>query len=185
MSLAQLNESTHRNRIYLVLLDQRLSLIADASGSSWSSTQIGIWASKGQLIALQNPEFIPGTEATSVEVIPFHQAYLVKPDLSKLILHQRKSKSGFLINTLEKRSFSCLVKRKGDSFELSESASLDQIAARLMEGRMQLQQFITLQAGKWVDVDREPISEHCLIELIMIPRGVLFRPLKQQPVLGK
>lgn len=184
VSLAQLDEFTDRARIYFVLLDQELSLQSNASGSHWSSTQIGIWASKGQLIAVQNHKFIPGTDTTQAEVVPFHQAYLVKPDLSGVIRHQHKSKNGFLMNIVERRSLSTMVKRNGDAMLLPEGAPLDQLAERLMEGRMTLQQLMAWQTGKRVN-DKEETLETGLIELVIIPRGVLIRPLKEQPVLEK
>lgn len=96
---------------------------------------------------MQNPQFIPGIDTTSAEVVAFHQAYLVKPDLNGLILHQRKRHSGFLINTLEGPSLS-LILRTRDAICLSEDAPLDQTAERLMEGKTTLQQLTALRAVK-------------------------------------
>lgn len=180
VSLAQLDESAG-TCIYFVLLDQQLSLEADAVSPLWNSTQIGIWASKGQLIAVQNPKFIPGVGATRAEVVPFHQAYLVKPDLSGVILHQRKSKRGILISILQRRSLPIIVKRAGDAMLLPESAPLDQAAERLMEGRMTLQQRMSLQTEKSADRNLEAPPETGLIELVIVPRGALFRSIRQQP----
>ena len=186
VSLSQLYESAGRTHIYFIILDRKLSLQPDGvAGPFWNSTQIGIWASKGQMIAVQNPQFIPGIHTTFVEVVSFHQAYLVKPDLSGLILHQHKSRNGILINTLQRKSLSIVVKRTRDAICLSENASLDRIAERLMEGKTTLQQLIDLQRKNGVvDCSEKRSGEAELIELVMLPRGVLFRPLEQSPVWG-
>lgn len=183
VSLAQLNASVDRNRIYFVLLDQQLSLRADDAGSLWNSTQIGIWASRGQLMSVQNSKLIPGSDTACAELIPFHQAYLIKPDLSSVILGQRKSKSGFLINIVKKGSLSLLVKRERDALYLSENAPLDQMAERLMDGRMTLQQRRLLQTrGAIIETGEPATSTTERIELVILPRGVLLRPLEEKPV---
>lgn len=184
--LSQLFESADRTRIYFVILDQQICLPPEkAVGSIWNSTQLGAWASKGQVIVVQNPQFIPGIDTTPAEVVAFHQAYLVKPDLNGLILHQRKSHSGFLINTLEGPSLSLIVRTR-DAICLSEDAPLDQTAERLMEGKTTLQQLMALRAGREavVGLGEEATCEAGLIELVMVPRGVLFQFVKRHPVMG-
>lgn len=183
--LSQLYESVDRTRIYFVILDPQICLPPErVVGSIWNSTQLGTWASKGQVIVVQNPQFIPGIDTTRAEVVAFHQAYLVKPDLNGLILHQRKSHSGFLINTLEDPSFSLIVRTR-DAICLSEDAPLDQTAARLMEGKTTLQQLTAWRAGETVvGPGEEGTQETGLIELVMLPRGVLFQFVKRHPVMG-
>lgn len=179
--LSQLFESADRTRIYFVILDQQICLPPEkAVGSIWNSTQLGAWASKGQVIVVQNPQFIPGIDTTPAEVVAFHQAYLVKPDLNGLILHQRKSHSGFLINTLEGPSLSLIVRTR-DAICLSEDAPLDQTAERLMEGKTTLQQLTAWPAGDAV----VGLGEEALIELVMLPRGVLFRSHQHPPAPGR
>jgi hypothetical protein len=183
VSLSQLYGSSDRSRIYFVILDQQISLSEDGSGAPWNSTQIGIWANKGQLIAVQNSQFIPGVDTTRVEVVSFHQAYLVKPDLSGFILCQRKSENGTLISTLEGEALSVVVKRRHEAIRLPENAPFDQTAERLMEGKTTVLQLVGLHAGEAiVQLGDEKAPETGLIELVMVPRGVLFRPLKQQPL---
>lgn len=183
VSLSQLHRSINPARIYFVILDREISLPPDDVASSWNSTQIGIWASKGQVIAVQNSRFIPGIDTARVEVVSFHQAYLVKPDLNDVILYQRKSKNGILISILEKGSFSMVVKRTGEAIRLPEGAPFDQTAEWLMEGRVTLQQLTTGPFGNSiVDPREETMDKTGLIELVIVPRGVLFRPLKQQSV---
>lgn len=185
VSLSQLHESTDRARIYFVILDQQIFLSENAYGS-WNSTQIGIWASKGQLIAVQNPKFIPGTGATRAEVVPFHQAYIVKPDLSDLILFQRKSKNGFLINILERTALRMIVKNAGDMIHLPESARLDQAVEELMNGKRILKQLMVLQAeGAHVDHRETTTHEGRFIELVIVPRGALIRCLKEPSLAGR
>ncbi|MCG3114900.1 MAG: hypothetical protein LLH30_04395 [Candidatus Manganitrophus sp. SA1] len=180
--LSELYKTVDPARIYFVILDREIPLPPDGA-SSWSSTQIGIWASKGQVIAVRNSRFIPGIDNTRVEVVSFHQAYLVKPDLSDLILYQRKTKNGILISALEKKSLSMVVKRAGEAIHLPESAPFDQTAERLMEGRMTLQQLTAGRSGNIiVDPREETLDKTGLIELVIVPRGVLFRPLKRQSV---
>jgi hypothetical protein len=184
VSLSQLYESDEPTRIYFVILDRQLSLPSDGA-SSWNSTQLGLWAKHGRVIAVQNPKFIPGIDTTHAEVVPFHQAYLVKPDLSWFILDQRKSENGILIHTLERRSLSLMVKREGDAICLSQTASLDRTADRLVERGMTLRQFMALQAeGAIVALNKEATGEAGVIELVILPGGVLFQPLKQR-VTGK
>ncbi|NKE71956.1 hypothetical protein [Candidatus Manganitrophus noduliformans] len=181
--LSALYEPADSARIYFVILDREISLPPDGAASSWNSTQIGIWASKGQVIAVRNSRFIPGIDTAAVEVVSFHQAYLVKPDLSDLILYQRKTKNGILISALEKRALSMVVKRAGEAIPLPESAPFDRTAERLMEGRMTLQQLTTGRSGNIIVDPREETTDKTgLIELVIVPRGVLFRTLNRQPV---
>lgn len=184
--LSQLYESTDRARIYFVILDGQIFLPSDTSVASWNSTQIGIWANKGQLIAVQNPKLIPGASTTRAEIVPFHQAYIVKPDLSGMILFQRKSKNGFLINILERTALRMVVKNAGDVIYLPENALLDQAVEQLMNGKMTLKQLMALEAeGAHVDPRKTATREGRFIELVIVPRGVLFRCLKEPSLAGR
>jgi len=184
--LSQLYESADRTRIYLVILDQQIFFSENGSEPSWNSTQIGVWASKGQLIAIQNPKFIPGASTTRAEVVPFHQAYIVKPDLSGVILFQRKSKDGFLVNILERGALPMIVKNAGAVIHLPESMPLDQTAEELMNGKMTLKQLMVLQAeGAHVNHRETTTREGRFIELVIVPRGVLFRCLKEPSLAGR
>lgn len=59
--LSQIFESADRTRIYFVILDQQICLPPEkAVGSIWNSTQLGAWASKGQVIVVQKPAIHSG-----------------------------------------------------------------------------------------------------------------------------
>lgn len=137
-----------------------------------------MWADKGRVLVFQDPKFIPGLSATLAEVLRFQDAYLVKPDLKRFILKQRKTSNGVLIHRIQKELLSVFLKPGNEAILISESVDLDLTIEVLLNGRKAALKGLTV--SEQADVIRDVPFNHGRdkeIDLVMMSQGMILRTI--------
>lgn len=166
-------------QIYFVILDAELSVASfRLARATRHSTQLAGWAARGEVMAVVNPKWIPGVSTTPVEVVRFDQAYLVKPDLGGILIDQRKSKSGILINHLKMGALPLFLKETKRTLCVSDGLDLDLAMGSLMNGRCAPRSRFVSAAGLRAIGNRDNSEE---IELVIVPRGAVLRSVGHDP----
>jgi hypothetical protein len=160
-------------QIYFVILNAELSVDSFVfARAARHSAQLAGWAARGEVMAVENPKWIPGAGTTPADVVRLDQAYLVKPDLSGILIDQRKSQSGILINHLKRGALPLFLKETKRTFCVSDCGDLDLAVESVMKGRCAPRSRSISAAGiRAVSVEDKSRE----IELVIVPGGAVLR----------
>lgn len=174
VELSVIYRDAGRVALFFVVLDAGLPLSFLALVcESCNTDQIKQWSDLAQVLVFHDPKKIPGLSGTPAEVLRFEEAYLVKPDLRRIIWNQHKTANGILVHRIEKKSLPVFLKPADEALCISPSVDIDLAVGILSSRREPAIEFLIGSGQARIVQDFHLEEEEEEVDLVLIPNGAI------------